>query len=117
MSAALLDRLVKLAGMFGSVHEGERAAAAAMADKLLREHGLAWPDVLRVPRHLPDRRSSSDKLDFALDHLDLLDSWKRCFVCSVNSRSRYPTPRQLDKLDEIVAFIEGEIEAEKECAA
>ena len=43
------DRLAKLCGMFVSDHDGERAAAAAMADALVREHGLTWRDVIRVP--------------------------------------------------------------------
>jgi hypothetical protein len=53
MSALLdpkvVDRLAKLCGMFGSHHDGERAAAAAMADELVRKAGLTWYDVIRVP--------------------------------------------------------------------
>ncbi|HEU0218947.1 MAG TPA: hypothetical protein VFQ90_19985 [Stellaceae bacterium] len=44
-----LDRLTKLCGMFSSHHPGEIANAAAMADRLLREHGLRWTDVLALP--------------------------------------------------------------------
>lgn len=51
MSRALLDpnnadRLAKIAGMFGSEHEGERAAAAAKADALVRKLGLTWQDLI-----------------------------------------------------------------------
>jgi hypothetical protein len=33
----IADKLAKLCGMFGSHHVGERANAAAMADRLVRE--------------------------------------------------------------------------------
>jgi hypothetical protein len=56
MSAAVLtpeaaDRLAKLCGMFGSNHDGERAAAALKADQLVRQNGLTWHDVIVMPRH------------------------------------------------------------------
>lgn len=41
------DRLVKLAGLFGSDHDGERAAAARKAHQLVTSHGLTWADVIR----------------------------------------------------------------------
>jgi hypothetical protein len=49
------DRLQKLCGLFGSQHDGERAAAAALADKLVRAAGLTWGDVIRrpAPPHAP----------------------------------------------------------------
>ena len=43
-------KLAKLCGMFGSAHDGERANAAAAADKLLRSHGMTWPIILGVER-------------------------------------------------------------------
>jgi hypothetical protein len=42
----IVERLVKLLGMLGSSHDGERAAAARKADALVREHGLVWSDVI-----------------------------------------------------------------------
>ncbi len=44
-----LSRLEKLAGMLGSDFDGERATAAALASKLLQNHGLTWADVIRAP--------------------------------------------------------------------
>ena len=41
-----VERLVKLLGMLGSNHDGERAAAALKANALVREHGLVWSDVI-----------------------------------------------------------------------
>lgn len=51
----LSTKLAKIAGMFGSAHDGERAAAAALADRLVRGAGLTWPDILR-PSALPPPR-------------------------------------------------------------
>jgi hypothetical protein len=53
LTAIDADRLIKLLGMLGSRHDGERASAALMADRLVREHGLTWSDVIVVPT--PDR--------------------------------------------------------------
>jgi hypothetical protein len=52
MNAAVLAddariRLVKLAGMFGSAHDGERAAAALKFHALQQQLGLMPEDVLR----------------------------------------------------------------------
>ena len=54
-----LSRLEKLAGMLGSDFDGERAAAAAMASKLLQSHGLTWADVIRAPAAASSSSSSS----------------------------------------------------------
>jgi hypothetical protein len=43
------SRLAKLCGMFGSVHDGERASAAAMADALVKSLGLTWFQVIAPP--------------------------------------------------------------------
>jgi hypothetical protein len=40
------DKLVKLLGLLGSNHDGERAAAALKADRHIRSLGLAWGDVI-----------------------------------------------------------------------
>lgn len=41
-------RLIKLLGMLGSEFEGERANAAAMIDRIIRDHGLTWQQVLEM---------------------------------------------------------------------
>lgn len=40
------ERFTKLAGLLGSEHRGERANAAAMANRLLREADLTWGEVI-----------------------------------------------------------------------
>ena len=46
LSAADRTKLAKILGMLGSAHEGERAAAAALASKMLADAGLTWFDLL-----------------------------------------------------------------------
>ena len=44
------QRLCQILGLLGSAFDGERASAAAMADKMLREHGLTWEHILAETR-------------------------------------------------------------------
>lgn len=39
-------RLTRLLGMLGSDHDGEVVNAARIADRLVRENGLTWDDVI-----------------------------------------------------------------------
>lgn len=43
---AVSAKLVKVLGMLGSAHAGERDNAARMATQILKEAGLTWFDVL-----------------------------------------------------------------------
>jgi hypothetical protein len=43
-----LERLIKLLGMLGSAHDGERAAAGLKAHEFLKRHGLQWSDVIVI---------------------------------------------------------------------
>lgn len=47
MTPEFRDRLIKLLGMLGSEHLGERAAAAAMVAKAMRQENLSWETVIR----------------------------------------------------------------------
>ncbi len=44
-------KLVKICGMLGSDHDGERASAAKLADDMLRALGLTW-DAVIAPKSL-----------------------------------------------------------------
>jgi hypothetical protein len=43
-------RLAKLLGMLGSDHAGERDNAALAIERMRRELGLSWAELLRAPR-------------------------------------------------------------------
>ena len=92
-----------LCRLFSSDKVGERASAAAMADRLLKAIGADWADVL-APRALAHpAKGGVDDIDFALQRQHLLYAWQRRFVGSLR-RWRGPlTEKQRTKLNEIVS--------------
>jgi hypothetical protein len=121
---ALLDprdaeRLAKLCGMFGSDHDGERASAAAMADEIVRAHGLTWRDVISTSATrscgmddiAPAPTDSVEtQIEFCLQHEDLLNSWEWGFLNGIRGR-QFLTDKQLAKLGTIVAKVKADAEA------
>jgi hypothetical protein len=104
LDAKTTERLVKICRLFSSDKVGERASAAAMADRLLRSFGADWEDVL-APRAIERVADDSNDVGFALRHAHLLDPWQRKFVRSLR-RWRGPlTPKQSAKLAEILAEV------------
>jgi hypothetical protein len=63
-----IARLVKVLGMLGSPHVGERAAAGLKADQLVKQLGLRWPDIIAVKRA---------PTTVAADGGDPIPRWKR----------------------------------------
>jgi hypothetical protein len=53
LSQADHSRLVKLLGVLGSEHAGERDAAALAIERLRRSTGLTWAELLRPARARP----------------------------------------------------------------
>lgn len=53
LSESELARFIKLCGMMGSAHAGERDAAVGKVNAFLAEHKLSWTDVLVPPPSLP----------------------------------------------------------------
>jgi hypothetical protein len=82
------DRLAKLLGMVGSKHDGEALNAARAADKLVREAGLAWPDVI-ASSALPILPNSE------------LTPWEHDFLSSLRRQKYPPTPKQREVFDRI----------------
>jgi hypothetical protein len=106
MSALDCDRLAKLCGMFGSDHPGERANAAAAADRLVREAGLRWPDVLvqRLPSPPRERglHGLRATIDYALEFADVLSDWEIGFVTSLQRQRTPISAKQTAILEQIV---------------
>src|ERR1051325_7201662 len=105
MSADALDRekLVKLCAMFGSDHTGERANAAAAADRLVRKAGLLWPAVIVRALPPPDADNDDDLIEFVLHPRDRLNEWELAFAVSVSRQRKPPSEKQRAILDELVA--------------
>jgi hypothetical protein len=83
--------LAKLCGMLGSAHAGERAAAALMADRFVRQVlRVTWLDVLRQPP--PDWRWMAQ---ICRDRSHLLSGRERAFVASMACWHKPPSDKQL----------------------
>ena len=95
------DKLAKLCGKFGSDHDGERATAAAKADQLIRSHGLRWSDVIALPPS-----GNSNKIRFALGHIDLLSRWEHGFLLGIRGKQTL-SEKQSTVLDQIIVKIGG----------
>jgi len=91
----LRTRLSKIAGRMGSEFDGERAVAAQMATKLLRDAGLTWEDVISAPvrpaPRPPRRHWRGGLVGAALaaqcaTFPEALSAWERDFLASVSRR-------------------------------
>src|SRR4051812_30721079 len=105
MSGATLDRerLVKLCGLFGSDHAGERANAAAAADRLVQQAGGRWPDVILPALPPPNGHGRiADQIDFVLDFPDALNEWEHRFTLSLARQRRPLSEKQRAILYELV---------------
>ena len=104
--AVPLDKLRKLCGMLGSAYDGERAAAGALADKLLREHGLRWEDVLAATPSAPLAPvTDKTKLAACLNQRQRLNAWELKFCLSLRDWNGPFTDTQQTKLNEIHARV------------
>jgi hypothetical protein len=99
-------KLARICGMFGSAHAGERAAAALVADRMVRDHGLTWGQVITAARsHEPPPDSEIEQLiRFALDRAAHLSDWERGFLTNIQGRWHL-TEKQWAKLNDIVAKV------------
>jgi hypothetical protein len=103
-----VDRLAKICGLFGSDHDGERAAAAARADRIVRDAGLTWPVVLGGESHGVVRHNRSRHRvvltpgEILARHGAKLTGWEKRFLTSLVRRGNW-SPRQREILDEIRA--------------
>jgi hypothetical protein len=93
-----LDRLIKLLGMLGSAHAGERAAAGLKAHEFIRRHGLQWSDVIIIT---PPKIGWREKLHACEAQLDLLNKAERKFVRGLADWRGTPTEKQLAWLDRV----------------
>lgn len=103
MTRALLDpqaadRLAKLAGLFGSNHDGEVVNAARQADKLVRTLGLSWFDVIVRRAAAPEWQAMAKALR---DRVDDLDPREADFIANVARSRRPPSPKQMEWLTDI----------------
>ncbi len=106
LDATTADLLAKVCGMFGSDQAGERAAAAAKAHALLRNHGLSWRQLLEPASAHAQRATSRDPHWTCMARA----CWARSaslrprdaeLVHNLIQQGREPTARQLEWLRDI----------------
>ena len=104
------DKLAKLLGMTGSSHDGEALNAARMADRLRRDLGLQWSDIIAPPLAPQSRHESfRDPGDqnwraivrYCADHIHLLDAREGNFVRTIARWHGKPTDKQMKWLRDI----------------
>lgn len=114
-SAEQLKVLVKICGLLGSKHAGERAAAAAKADGLVRRLGLTWPDVIRgIPAEhrkpngsAPSEDGWPDQLRFCREQGARLSDREYDFIANLSQRRYPPTSKQRQWLADIYERLGG----------
>lgn len=74
LKPATLSKLNRIAGMFGSSHTGERAAAALAANRLVEGLGLTWWDVLSGTKVRPPQRVVMRAHEIGIDHASAVES-------------------------------------------
>ena len=115
------DRLVKLCGLLGSEHPGERANAAAMASRLLLDCGLTWADVVLPPpaAPAPNRRAApatpSVSVRWALARAAELPQRDRVFLDGIQGRPTL-TLKQAAWLADIIVRLQTAAHAQQEGA-
>lgn len=99
-------RLVGILGRLGSAHDGERAAAGLLADRIIRSAGLTWDQAL-VPVE-PENADAPvgwlDDLALCGRHAARLTTWEQTFVEGV-ARLTAPSPKQLARLAQMAAVL------------
>ena|SRR5438552_2098211 len=104
-----IDRFLKLVGMLGSAHEGERANAAALATRMLRDAGMNWHEFLDKiavpvpaefavslsrPRFRHTAYNHAEAADLCLLHGRGLSSWEKGFLGSTQDFHRLSAKQQ-----------------------
>ena len=107
LDPAVTARLGKVLGMLGSDFDGERAAAAAAATRILRENGMAWSDLLVPTPALPLRPAGAAPphvatARWALGFSSILTAREVAFLTDISKVCRI-TPRQSAWLADIAA--------------
>ena len=102
----LRKRLALICGMFGSHHDGERAAAASKAHDVVQELGVTWDQILVFPEgkvEMAEVRRTAPRL---LKHPDLFSDFEIKFLKNLKRYTRSLSQKQRDLLAQLVERLE-----------
>jgi hypothetical protein len=81
------EKLARVLGLLGSSFEGEVVTAARQAERLRRDAGLTWNDILLPAALDPDDiGNADDAIDFCVAYKAVLTEWERKFIESLAER-------------------------------
>jgi hypothetical protein len=97
-------RLARVLGLLGSAHDGEALAAARTAERMRRDAGATWREIVEpaTPAAEWADEVEADPTGFCLDRSELLTDWERHFLFSVRRQSYPLTTKQIRVLRRIV---------------
>ena len=112
LAPANLTKLAKICAMFSSTYDGERAAAAALADRIVRGSGITWEQLLQP---LPPKPETSRRREVGLtpgeilaQHGGDLTGWAKGFLVSLMRQQRHRwSARQVEVLNDIRGRVSG----------
>lgn len=81
------DKLLRILALLGSDHDGERAAAALAANRLLQSQGLTWAELIggKAP---PPRVVVQRVKDWNVDHLEAAEARLRQLKATTERQER-----------------------------
>ena len=104
---AVLDKLAKVCARFGSDFDGERSTAAKLADRMVKDAGLTWEQVLS-PSGSKTRRDTwqephdlQSAVAICSAFSGCLSEWERRFIAGV-ADSRSLSRKQEQVLERLV---------------
>jgi hypothetical protein len=108
LESSTYSTLIKCLGMLGSDHAGERAAAGLKADQIIRQHGLTWPDLIRVPTEQHQPHDWRIMRNFCAAHFYSLRERERDFIDDLAVWRGRPSEKQLAWLIAIYGRLQRE---------
>lgn len=111
LDPTVATRLAKIAGRLGSDFDGERAAAAAAATRILRDNNLTWSDLVlggATARTNPAPASAATlpqeiARQILLGKRHLLSPWEAQFAENLAQWRGRVTPKQAARLTQLCA--------------
>ena len=99
------DRLAAVLGMLGSAHDGEALAAARMAERMRREAGATWHELLAAsePHTATEAPPWRQLVQSCQARPGRLTAWEVGFVREIAGYTREPSQRQMAILAGIAA--------------
>lgn len=104
----VLRKLALICDRFGSSFDGERANAAALADRVVRDHGASWTDILHAEPPVPvviqpttTRYWKQCAEEVLYEHTGAVTEWEQEFLQSILGKGYALSHKQEDVLRRI----------------